>query len=80
MGSKTGRPIYNAIVWQCRRTAPACEQMRQDGCEDYIRENTGLRIDAYFSATKIRWLLDHVPGAANGPKEESCCLARWIPG
>lgn len=60
---KTGRPIYNAIVWQCRRTAPACEQMRQDGCEDYIRENTGLRIDAYFSATKIRWLLDHVPGA-----------------
>ena len=60
---KTGRPIYNAIVWQCRRTAPQCEQMVTDGCEGYIRDNTGLRIDAYFSATKVKWLLDHVPGA-----------------
>ena len=60
---KTGRPIHNAIVWQCRRTAPLCEQMIADGCEKYIRENTGLRIDAYFSATKVKWLLDHIPGA-----------------
>ena len=60
---RTGRPIHNAIVWQCRRTAPQCEQMVADGCEDYIRENTGLRIDAYFSATKVKWLLDHIPGA-----------------
>ena len=60
---RTGRPIHNAIVWQCRRTAPQCEQIVADGCEDYIRENTGLRIDAYFSATKVKWLLDHIPGA-----------------
>ena len=60
---RTGRPIHNAIVWQCRRTAPQCEQMVADSCEDYIRENTGLRIDAYFSATKVKWLLDHIPGA-----------------
>ena len=60
---RTGRPIYNAIVWQCRRTAPQCEKMIEDGCERYVRDNTGLRIDAYFSATKIKWLLDNVPGA-----------------
>ena len=60
---RTGRPLHNAIVWQCRRTAPQCEQMVADGCEDYIREITGLRIDAYFSATKVKWLLDHIPGA-----------------
>ena len=59
---KTGRPVYNAIVWQCRRTAGLCEQLKQQGWEDYIRENTGLLIDAYFSATKIRWILDHVEG------------------
>ncbi len=59
----TGRPIHNAIVWQCRRTAPQCEQMKADGCEPYIRENTGLLIDAYFSGTKIKWLLDNIPGA-----------------
>ena len=65
---KTGRPIHNAIVWQCRRTAPQCEQMIADGCEEYIRENTGLRIDAYFSATKIKWLLDNIPGARERAK------------
>ena len=59
----TGRPIHNAIVWQCRRTAPQCEQMKADGCEGYVRENTGLLIDAYFSATKLKWLLDNIPGA-----------------
>ena len=60
----TGRPIYNAIVWQCRRTAPlADELLSQPGMAEYIKENTGLVPDAYFSATKIKWILDHVPGA-----------------
>ncbi|KXF82755.1 glycerol kinase GlpK [Enterovibrio coralii] len=59
----TGKPIYNAIVWQCRRTAPICEQLKSDGYEDYILENTGLVVDPYFSGTKIKWILDHVEGA-----------------
>ena len=59
----TGRPIYNAIVWQCRRTAGICDELRAAGLEDYIRDTTGLVLDAYFSATKIKWILDHVPGA-----------------
>ena len=59
----TGRPIYNAIVWQCRRTAQICEDLIAAGAEEYIRQTTGLRIDAYFSATKIKWILDHVEGA-----------------
>ena len=59
----TGEPIYNAIVWQCRRTAEMCDKLRSDGLEEYIRKTTGLRIDAYFSATKIKWILDNVPSA-----------------
>ena len=59
----TGRPIYNAIVWQCRRTAELCEQIKADGMEEYIKDKTGLVIDAYFSGTKIKWILDNVPGA-----------------
>lgn len=59
----TGKPVYHAIVWQCRRTAGICEQLIRDGMSDYIRENTGLIPDAYFSATKIKWILDHVEGA-----------------
>ena len=59
----TGKPIYNAIVWQCRRTADIVEKMRQDGLEDYVLDNTGLVLDAYFSATKIKWILDNVPEA-----------------
>jgi glycerol kinase len=59
----TGKPVSNAIVWQCRRTAPLCEQLAADGMTDYIRDRTGLLIDPYFSGTKIRWLLDHVDGA-----------------
>ena len=59
----TGEPIYNAIVWQCRRTSEMCDKLRADGLEEYIRKTTGLRIDAYFSATKIKWILDNVPGA-----------------
>ncbi len=59
----TGRPIYNAIVWQCRRTADICDDLKARGLENYIKENTGLVIDAYFSGTKIKWILDNVEGA-----------------
>ena len=59
----TGEPIMNAIVWQCRRTAELCEQIKADGMEEYIKDKTGLVIDAYFSGTKIKWILDNVPGA-----------------
>ncbi|MEQ8190685.1 MAG: glycerol kinase GlpK [Candidatus Eremiobacterota bacterium] len=59
----TGKPVYNAIVWQCRRTAPVCDELKEKGLESYIRENTGLVCDAYFSGTKIKWILDNVPGA-----------------
>ena len=59
----TAQPIANAIVWQCRRTAGQCDHLRQQGLGPFIRERTGLVIDAYFSATKARWLLDHVPDA-----------------
>lgn len=60
---KTGEPVCNAIVWQCRRTAGFCDKLIADGLEDMIRRKTGLKIDAYFSATKIKWILDHVEGA-----------------
>ena len=59
----TGRPIHNAIVWQCRRTAPYCDQLTEEGWVDPIQQKTGLVIDPYFSATKIRWLLENIPGA-----------------
>ena len=59
----TGRPVANAIVWQCRRTAELVDQLRSDGLEEHIRAVTGLLPDAYFSATKLKWLLDHVEGA-----------------
>lgn len=60
---KTGEPVCRAIVWQCRRTAAYCDQLKEQGYTDMIREKTGLIIDAYFSGTKIRWILDHVEGA-----------------
>ena len=59
----TGKPVYNAIVWQCRRTFPVCEELIKNGCSEYIRKTTGLRIDPYFSGTKIKWILDNVEGA-----------------
>ena len=59
----TGEPVMHAIVWQCRRTAEQCDALRAEGYTDRIREKTGLELDAYFSASKIRWILDHVPGA-----------------
>ena len=60
---ETGKPMYNAIVWQCRRTAEYCEELKSEGLGDYIKSKTGLLIDAYFSATKIKWILDNVDGA-----------------
>src|SRR5690606_9576893 len=60
---ETGDPIHNAIVWQDRRAEPTCAQLRAQGVEGIIQDKTGLRIDAYFSATKLKWILDNVPQA-----------------
>ncbi|MGF1837364.1 glycerol kinase GlpK [Vibrio atlanticus] len=60
---ETGKPVYNAIVWQCRRTADICEDLKDRGLEDYVRDNTGLVLDPYFSGTKVKWILDNVEGA-----------------
>jgi glycerol kinase len=65
----TGQPIYNAIVWQDRRTAGLCDQLKAQGLEEKVRAKTGLPIDAYFSATKIRWILDNVEGAREKAKQ-----------
>lgn len=59
----TGKPVYNAIVWQCRRTSSICNQLKKQGLEQYIKENTGLVLDPYFSGTKVKWILDNVDGA-----------------
>ena len=73
----TGKPVHNAIVWQDRRTAAICDQLKAAGWEQQIREKTGLVIDPYFSGTKVKWLLDNVydlrPRAGNSPS------ARWTP-
>lgn len=66
---ETGKPIYNAIVWQCRRTAELCQNLMENGYCDYIRKTTGLRIDPYFSGTKIKWILDNVEGAREKAKK-----------
>ena len=60
----TGEPVYNAIVWQCRRTADYCARLKSEGRSEFFRSRTGLVPDAYFSATKLKWLLDNVPDAA----------------
>ena len=60
---ETGEPIYRAIVWQCRRTAAICDELKAQGYTEMIRQKTGLVLDAYFSATKLKWILDNVPGA-----------------
>ncbi len=77
----TGQPVHNAIVWQCRRTAPLCDGLRDQGMEPLVRSKTGLTIDAYFSATKIQWLLDHTPGLR--PRAERgelafCNIDSWL--
>ena len=70
---KTGEPVYNAIVWQCRRTASICDRLKADGLEELVTEKTGLLIDAYFSGTKIKWILDHVPGARERAERGELC-------
>jgi glycerol kinase len=72
---KTGRPVFNAIVWQCRRTAPACERLRARGLTPKIRKKTGLVIDAYFSATKVQWILENIR-----PKGDLCfgTIDTWL--
>ncbi len=60
---KTGKPVYNAIVWQCRRTASICDELAENGYTEFIQNKTGLKLDAYFSGTKIKWILDNVEGA-----------------
>ncbi|MBR6800660.1 MAG: glycerol kinase GlpK [Eubacteriaceae bacterium] len=66
---ETGCPVYNSIVWQCRRTADYCDELEEKGYSEYIKNTTGLTIDAYFSATKIKWILENVPGAKALAKE-----------
>ncbi|MDN3616280.1 MAG: glycerol kinase GlpK [Vibrio gallaecicus] len=66
---ETGKPVYNAIVWQCRRTADICEDLKARGLEDYVRDNTGLVLDPYFSGTKVKWILDNVEGAREEAEE-----------
>ncbi|MDT8318235.1 MAG: glycerol kinase GlpK [bacterium] len=70
----TGKPVYNAIVWQCRRTAPICEELKERGLEEIIREKTGLVIDAYFSGTKIKWILENVEGARERAGKGELCF------
>ena len=69
----TGQPVYNAIVWQCRRTAYICDQLKVDGLDEAVTEKTGLLIDAYFSGTKLKWLLDHVPGVRERAERGELC-------
>ena len=71
---KTGMPIYNAIVWQCRRTAPLCEHLEKLGYSDIIKEKTGLVLDPYFSASKIKWILDNVDGARKRAERGELCF------
>ena len=65
----TGQPLYNAIVWQCRRTAPICDQLKKKGLAEIIQKKTGLVVDAYFSGTKIKWILDNVKGVRERAKK-----------
>ena len=70
----TGKPIYNAIVWQCRRTADLCDRLKKDGLEEEFQARTGLVIDAYFSGTKAEWILDHVDGARERAARGELCF------
>ncbi len=71
---KTGIPIYNAIVWQCRRTADFCEELKEKGYEKTIKQKTGLLVDPYFSGTKIKWILDNVPDARKRAENGELCF------
>ena len=71
---KTGEPIYNAIVWQCRRTADYCSELKERGLSESIKAKTGLLVDPYFSATKVKWILDNVDGARDMAKRGELCF------
>jgi len=71
---ETGHPVCNAIVWQCRRTADFCEELKKSGMETYIRKTTGLIIDPYFSGTKMRWIMENVPAARELAEKDRLCL------
>ena len=71
---ETGFPVYNAIVWQDRRTADYCEELKAEGYSDFIQQKTGLVIDAYFSATKVKWILDHVKGIRERAERGELCF------
>ena len=71
---ETGEPVYNAIVWQDRRTADFCERLRSEGHSPLIQQRTGLLIDSYFSASKISWILDNVPGARSACGSGQACI------
>ncbi len=70
----TGKPVYNAIVWQDRRTAAFCDELKAKGTDKLIKEKTGLILDAYFSATKVKWILDHVEGAREKASKGELCF------
>lgn len=77
----TGKPIYNAIVWQCRRTAPICDDLKAKGLAETIRNKTGLVVDAYFSGTKVKWILDNVEGAREKAEKGELCFGNidtWL--
>ena len=71
---ETGEPLANSIVWMCRRTADLCEELKEQGYEEMVREKTGLFIDAYFSGTKIKWILDNVPGVREKAEQGRVCM------
>jgi len=71
---KTGKPIHNAIVWQCRRTADYCDQFKAEGFQEEVRKRSGLIIDAYFSGSKVKWILDHVDGARERASKGELCF------
>ena len=70
---RTGQPVYNAIVWQCRRTAEICDRLKAEGLGETVTEKTGLLIDAYFSGTKLKWIMDHVPGVRQRAERGELC-------
>jgi glycerol kinase len=78
---KTGTPLYNAIVWQCRRTSEMCDALKAAGHEALVRTRTGLFIDAYFSGTKIKWIIENVPGVKEKVQRGEACMGTvdsWI--
>ena len=77
---KTGEPVHRAIVWQDKRTSEFCDELKEKGLEETVRNKTGLVIDSYFSGTKVKWILDHVDGARARAERESFVSERLIPG